>query len=125
MAVAILSRDTLQIGGGNDSIVIIKALGEIPGGRVLDTSAFTDTNVIRAGHVIYKDSAGEYKPLEVTDGAYAAIPDGATLVGVLKKSTLVNDGGAAIVTIGQVLNGALPYAVTDEIKTALPLIQFI
>jgi hypothetical protein len=123
-AVQTLNRETLQI-GGNDSIVIVKALADLPGGRTLDTSAFTGTtSTLHAGHVIYRLN-DDYKPLEVSGTAYASIPSGATLIGVLKEPILVSQGGAAIVTIGQVLEGALPYPVTDEIKEALPLIQFI
>lgn len=119
-----LNRATEQVGGGNDSIVIVKAIADLPGGRALDTSAFAGTDYIHAGHVIYQKD-DDYKPLEVSGTAYSSVPAGATLVGVLKEPVMVGRPLAAIVTIGQVKEGALPYPVTDEIKTALSHIQFI
>lgn len=126
MPTATLNRESVQINGGNDSIVIVKAIADIPGGRVLNVSGVdADTKVIKAGHVLYQNAAGDIAPLGVSDSAYANLPDGGSYVGVLKVSVLVSDPRAAILTIGQVNAAASPYPVTDEIKTALPHIQFL
>lgn len=130
MATSNLGRKTKEINDGLDSIVIVNALGDIPGGRTLDVSDVpSDTTVIAAGHVIVKTSAGVHKPLKVSDGAYAALGGGESYVGILKASVLVNDPRAAILTIGQVNAAAAKNAVgapyTDAIKNGLPHIQFI
>lgn len=130
MATSNLGRKTIEINDGLDSIVIVNALGDIPGGRTLDvTDIKGEVNAISAGHVIVKTSKGEYKPLKVNDGAYAKIESGDSYVGILKTSILVRDPRASIVTIGQVNASAGKNAVgapyTDEIKSGLPNIQFI
>lgn len=124
-----LGRKTHEINDTLDSIVIVNALGDVPGGRTLDVSGVAEgTTVIAAGHVIVKTADGAYKPLGVTGTAYAAIASGETAVGILKASVLVSDPRAAIMTIGQVNSAAAAKAVgapyTDAIKTALSHIQF-
>ena len=128
MATVDLNKGKVLYDDGMDSIVIVKALGDIPGGRTLDISALdTEDNVIKAGHVIIKKDLNKpvYMPLGVQDGAYKAITEGYSYVGVLKASVLKSDPRAAIVTIGQVNAAASPYPITDEIKNALPNIQFL
>lgn len=130
MATSNLGRKTKSINDSLDSIVIVNALGDVPGGRTLDVSGVaSDTTVIAAGHVIVKTSAGVHKPLGVTNGAYASLAVGESYVGILKASVLVNDPRAAIMTMGQVNAAAAKNAVgapyTDAIKTGLPNIQFI
>jgi hypothetical protein len=126
MPTATLNRESVQINGGNDSIVIVKAIADIPGGRVLDVSGVdADTKVIKAGHVLYQNAAGDIAPLGVSGSAYAALPDSGSYVGVLKVSVLVSDPRASVLTMGQVNAAASPYPVTDEIKTALKHIQFL
>lgn len=125
MSVVNLNKEKNAYDDGNDSIVIIKDLGDIPGGRALDVSEVTD-EVIRAGHIlIVNDTTKEVKPLPVTNNAYAAKPSGYSYHGVLKHSVLKTDARAAILTIGQVNAAASPYPVTAEIKAALPNIQFL
>jgi hypothetical protein len=66
MAVADLTNDTQGLLTGNDNIVIVDNFQSIRGGRTLDTSGFTP-EVIRAGHVIVKETAtGEHKPMPTT-----------------------------------------------------------
>lgn len=127
MPYASITRDSITLDDGKDSIVIIKALGEIPGGRALDVSAVSeDVNVIKAGHVLVKnDTTNVISPLSVDGTAYGAKPAGTSYVGVLKVSVLKSNPQAAIVTAGQVNAAASPYPVTDEIKTALPRIEFL
>lgn len=125
-----LGRKTHEINDTLDSIVIVNALGDVPGGRTIDVSGVAEgTTVIAAGHVIVKTADGTHKPLGVTGNAYAAIATGETAVGILKASVLVSDPRAAIMTIGQVNAAAAAKAVgapyTDAIKKALPHIQFL
>lgn len=130
MATSNLGRKTIEIVNGLDDIIIVNALGDVPGGRALDVSGLPDDqDVVYAGHVIVKTAAGEYKPLGISSGAYAAIASGEKAVGILKASVLKSDPRAAIVTIGQINASAAKTAVgapyTDAIKTALPHIEFI
>lgn len=125
-ATANLNREKLTIDDGNDSIVIVKGLGYIPGGRTLDVSDLSsDVKVIRAGHILIKDTDGEHKPLGVTSGAYNALTSGQSYAGVLAHSVTVSDPRAAILTIGQVNAAASPYPITDTIKNGLPRIEFL
>ena len=124
MAEANLNLASEQIDTGKDSIVIVNALTDIPGGRTLDCTGFT--GVLKAGHVIVKTtSTGVYKPLGISGTSYAAKDSGDEWVGVLKASILVSDPRAAIVTSGQINAAACPYAITSTIKAGLPLIQFL
>lgn len=110
-----------------DGIVIINALGDVPGGRTLDVSGVASgTEVLKAGHIIIKVTAtGVHKPLGVTAGAYDSLASGEEYVGVLKASIPVDDPRAAIVTIGQINAAASPYPVTSTIKAGLPRIEFL
>lgn len=127
MPYAGLTRDQFSVDDGKDSIIIITATGEIPGGRSLDVSNVdSDVNVIKAGHILVQDdSTGVISPMPVSGDAYGTKPAGTSYVGVLKTSVLKKDARAAILTQGQVNAAASPYPVTDEIKTALPGIQFL
>lgn len=126
MAQANLNRDEVVVDDGNDSIVIVNDLGDIPGGRTLDVSSVASgTKEIRAGHIIITKANGEYAPLGVSEGAYASLSSGEAYAGVLKHSVTVEDPRAAILTIGQVNAAASPYPVTDTIKSGLPRIQFL
>lgn len=122
-----LNREQLEVQTGKDSIVIVNALGDVPGGRSLDVSDLAeDVEVIHAGHIIIKETAtGAAKPLPVSGEAYEALPEGHTYWGVLKVSVLKKDARAAIVTIGQVNAAASPYPVTEQIKAGLPRIEFL
>lgn len=125
MSVTNLNRTPEHFEDGNDSIVIVRDLGDIPGGRSLDVTEVTE-DVIRAGHIlIANDTTKEVKPLGVSGSAYASKPSGWSYLGVLKHSVLKTDARAAILTIGQVNAAACPYPITADIKTGLPHIQFI
>lgn len=130
MATSNLGRKTKEINDSLDSIVIVNALGDIPGGRTLDVSGVSsDTTVIAAGHVIIKTSTGAHKPLAVTNGSYATLGTGESYAGILKASVLVSDPRASVLTIGQVNAAAAKKAVgapyTDAIKSGLSHIQFL
>ena len=125
MSVVNLSKDLTAYGDGNDAIVIVTDLGDIPGGRALDVADVTE-EVIHAGHIlIVNDTTKEVKPLGVSGNAYASKPSGYSYLGVLKHSVLKADARAAILTIGQVNAAACPYAITADIKSGLPRIEFL
>lgn len=66
MATVSLNNEAQSIITGNDNIVIVDNFQSIRGGRSLDTTGF-GPDVIKAGHVIIKETAtGEYKPMPVT-----------------------------------------------------------
>lgn len=109
---------------GNDNIVIQKFIAGIKGGRALDVTGFS-AEVINAGHVIITDGNGVYKPMPVSESAYAALPDGCSYAGILVNSILASKPAAAIMTIGQVDEAALPYEVPADFKAACPRIEFI
>lgn len=126
-AKANLNREGLEVHMGNDDIVIVRCLADIPGGRTLDVSNLpTGTKVVQAGHIIIKDGEN-WKPMPVNtkgDG-YASAPSGSTYVGVLKMTVTTEDPRAAIMTQGQVNAAASPYPVTTAIKNELPRIEFL
>ena len=125
MPTAQLNKDAFVLDDGNDSIVIISALTDIPGGRTLDVSGVT-SDVVRAGHVLIQDNVTKaIAPLGVSGRSYVTLPEGKSYVGVLKCSVLKRDPRAAIVTAGQVNAAASPFPVTAEIKAGLPRIEFI
>lgn len=127
MPQANLNRESVVVNDGLDSVVIVNALGDIPGGRTLDVSGVAkDTEFVRAGHILVQnDETKAVSPLAVKDGAYVALPDGHSYLGVLKASVHVKDPRAAILTIGQVNAAASPYPVTEAIKDGLRNIQFL
>lgn len=127
-----------EIISANDDIVIVKNLGDIPGGRCLDLTNWN--GAVKAGHIIVKnESTGKLYPLGVSEaGAYNALQKetineetsaktgyNESVVGVLVASIDHGDPSAAIMTRGQVNGKAMPYEPTTEIKTALPLIEFL
>lgn len=105
-----------QIVFGNDSIVIRKYGHSLAGGRVLDVTDFAEKTIL-AGHIIITDGNGNYKPMPIADGAYAALPEGYAYAGVLYRSILAAKPAASIMTAGVVNEKALPYAISS-IKTA-------
>lgn len=127
MPTANLNRKQVEVNDGLDSIVIVKDLGDIPGGRSLDVSGVaSDVEYLRSGHILVKnDTDNSVSPLGVSAGAYVALPSGHSYLGVLKASIPVKDARAAILTVGQVNAAASPYPVTAEIKAGLPNIQFL
>lgn len=129
MATANLIKESYQINDGLDGIVIVNALGDLPGGRALNVSSSTLSalTVIKAGHVIIKLSTGDYAPMPLNQAgtAYASLPASASYVGVLKSTIPVSNPQAAIVTMGQINQSACPYTITDAMKTALKGIQWL
>ena len=112
--------ETIKFNSSLDTVVIRQYIGGITGGRALDYSGFSD-EVIKAGHVIVKQTTdGEvvYSPLGVESGAYKALSTGQSYAGVVVASK--NNGEAvAIMDNGRVNDEAVPYPITEEMKTAM------
>ncbi len=129
---------------GLDSAVIRKYISGIPGGRTLDVTDYAE-DVIKAGHVIIKLANGNYAPMpiipaqdakpaegespavEARVAKYAALPSGATYVGVLYRSISKKLPEAAIMYDGVVNPTLTPYAmddIKDAFKAACPQIIF-
>lgn len=127
MPTANLNRDKIEVNDGLDSIVIVNALADLPGGRTLDISNVADgTTVLRAGHILIQNTTtGAVLPMPVSGTEYGSLPSGHAYVGVLKASVLVSDPRAAILTAGQVNAAASPYPVKSAMKTALSRIEFL
>ena len=127
MATANLIKEQNQVSDGKDSIVIIEALADLPGGRTLDVSGVASgTTVVKAGHIIIQnDTTKVLSPLGITSNAYDSLPNGSSYLGVLKATVRVADPRAAIVLQGVVNAAASPYTVTRTIKSGLPLIKFL
>lgn len=119
-----LVNEKKQIVFGKDNIVIQKFIAGIKGGRALDVTGVT-ADVLEAGHVIITNGAGVYKPMPVSGSAYAPLPGSHSYAGILVSSISVKSPAAAIMTIGQVNEKALPYALPEGFKAACPNIQFI
>ena len=74
-----------QIVFGEDSVIVQKWIAGIKGGRALDVTDITD-KVLSAGRVIITNGKGTYKPLSIKAGAYDALPEGYSYVGILYRS---------------------------------------
>ena len=112
---------------GNDTIVIVKVLEAIPGGKTLDVTGFSP-DVIPAGHLIIKEtSTGVLKPMPISGAAYAALPASHTYEGVLISTILTAKPFAGILVRGTVNKNASFYTIASvltAVKAALPLIRF-
>lgn len=118
-ATADLTKQGDVFNDGNDSIVIRRVDACITGGRTLDLTGFTEKHV-RAGHILIREKETDtYKPLAVSNGAYATLPDGHEYVGVLRASIPSDLPFAAIMYAGEVNNVASPYPLTDTLKAAI------
>ena len=112
---------------GNDTIVIVKVLEAIPGGKTLDVTGFTP-DVIPAGHLIIEEtSTGVLKPMPISGTAYGALPASHTYKGVLISTILTAKPFAGIMVRGTVNKNASFYTIASvltAVRTALPLIRF-
>jgi hypothetical protein len=127
MPTADLTREKIELNDGLDSIVVVQAISQIPGGRTLDVSGLAaDVVSVKSGHVLVIDTKTKaVSPLAISDGAYVTLPTGKKYYGVLKASVLKRDPRAAIITAGQINVAASPAPVTDAIKAGLPHIQWL
>lgn len=113
-----------SFGFGLDPIVIRKFIAGQQGGVLLDVSDYNE-EYIRAGQIIIKKSAADaterdiYKPLNIKDGAYEALPEGYEYDSVVVASKLTKEPLVATMYNGEVNDLACPYPLTAEIRTAL------
>lgn len=112
---------------GNDSIVIVKVLEAIPGGKTLDVTGFSP-DVIPAGHLIIEEtSTGVLKPMPISGANYGSLPASHTYKGVLISTILTAKPFAGILVRGTVNKNASFYGIASvltAVKAALPLIRF-
>ena len=112
---------------GNDSIVIVKVLEAIPGGKTLDVTGFSP-DVIPAGHLIIEEtSTGVLKPMPISGANYGTLPGSHTYKGVLISTILTAKPFAGILVRGTVNKNASAYGIASvltAVKAALPLIRF-
>lgn len=111
-----------KFGYASGPVVIRKAVGVITGGKVLDVTDWAEEFIL-AGTVIVTDG-DTYKPLGVTDDAYDSIEDGNEYAGVLVTAVSVKEPLGSILYSGEVNENAVPYPITDDIKSGLPLISW-
>lgn len=126
MAVVDLANDPIMVDTSLDSITIRNDIAGLIGGASLDVTGFEPT-VIKSGHVVIKETAtGTYKPMPVNaaNDAYAALPEGHSIEGVVRVSTLTSKPMVGVMYNGEVNPATSPYPVTAEIKEALGLIKF-
>ena len=106
-------------GFGNGPVVIRKYLAGIQGGRVLDTTGYSE-EFIKAGHIVVREKESDtYKPLGVAGGEYQALPEGCEYVGVVVSTKATKEPFVSIMHTGVVNDLASPYPITDALKTAL------
>lgn len=125
--VASLNNEKKGFDTGNDTIVVPRVFETVIGGRTLDTTGYT-LEVVKAGSIVIKeDATGNHKPMPVNANAdaYAALPAGHSIVGVVISSVDTKKPFVGISVRGSVNEVASPYPVTTAMKTALPLIRFI
>jgi len=121
-----LANEPIHVDTSLDSITIRNDLAGIIGGASLDVTGFAP-EVIKAGHVVIKETAtGFYKPMPInTSGdAYATLPSGHTIEGVVRCSVPKSKAMVGIMYNGEVNEATSPYPVTTAIRGALTLIKF-
>lgn len=104
----------------DDSIIIIQNDYDIPGGKVLDTTGFSDM-YIHAGHgVIQEDGTENYKPLPVS----GTIPAGHTAVGVVIATVPTAQPAVGVMIHGVVNNAATKYTLNSAFIAATSRILY-
>lgn len=108
----------------NDPIVIRVYGKSIIGGRLLDTTGYTE-DYIRKGMLIIRDETnGISKPMPVSNGAYGTLPEGYVYEGVAKSTVSKDEPFVGVMYEGEVNDLASPFTISSEIlaavKSALP-----
>ena len=104
----------------HDGIVVMKAIDDITGGKVLDATGFPDAVIVEGQGVIVETATGKHKPLPVT----GIIPASHTAVGVVRAGVSASKPAVGVVIRGKVNEKAAKYPYSTAFKTALPLITF-
>ena len=116
MATANLNKEGWGADYGNEGIIIIRDLADVPGGRTLDVTDWP-LDYIPAGTIVGIDAqTGTPKPLGIaknSKGEYEYAPNaGETMpIGVLKATITKAEPFAAIMTMGEVNLPAVPFGV--------------
>lgn len=120
MAAADLNLTDVMFDDGLESILIRRKGGRIIGGRTLNMTGFTD-DVVKGGHIIIRSTTDEtdYRPMPVSNGAFGTLTTGFEYAGILVRSVTKKDPRAAIQYDGEINDKAMPYPLTDTLKTAL------
>lgn len=125
MAVDLIRRQNFD--ESKSAVVILTILDTLQGGVTLDTEDFTE-DFINAGHVIIRETAtGVAKPLGVTYGAFDALPEGHSFLGICLTDTPVTEPFVGVLVQGAVNYKAMPYDATtilSAMSTALNNINF-
>ena len=114
---------------GKDPIIIRKYVDGLKAGVVLDVTGYNEPYV-RCGQVIIRtvvDGKDYYKPMPVSEGAYASLPANHEYVGICVASVETSEPFVAVLTIGEVNDKALPYPIDSikaAFKAAVPTIVF-
>jgi hypothetical protein len=116
-----------QVLSGKDAVIIRNYVDGIKGGKVLDMTGFTE-DILKCGHVIIKKNE-TYKPLPVSNDAYASLPEGWSYAGINMTTVEWKLEGSivGIMTSGEVNDKAAPYnlsSIAAAIKTAIPTLRF-
>jgi len=114
-----LSNDPTEM-DNYDGIVIMKMIDDINGGKVLDTTGFTDAVICEGHGVIQEDGTENYKPLPVNGN----IPGGHSAAGVVIASVLTSKPAVGVMIRGKVNEEAAKYPYSAAFKNALSLITF-
>jgi len=127
MAIADLSGEKTTILNPTSGLCVYKTTADIRGGVTLDVTGYTPTDLtIKEGHVVIKETAtGAVKLLDVSGGAYVALPSLHTYLGVLTADILKARPIASVTLAGNMNDALAPYPITSGIKTALGNINFI
>jgi len=132
MSTTNLSSTSTSVSDGYDGIVVVNNYTSKRGGVSLDVTGYTLPN-IRAGHVIIKETAtGNFKPMPVTAGAYAALPASHTYAGHAVQSVLTSKAMVGVMYHGEindlVVNAAAGVfdiaSIKSALKTALPQMMY-
>lgn len=119
--------ETTYFDTGKESVIIRNYVNGIMGGVILDMTGFSG-EFIKCGHIIIRDTeSGEYKPMPVSDNAYAALPDKCEYVGVCMTTAPVDTPHVGVMTAGEANDKAVPYSVESikaALKTAVPTLQW-
>lgn len=115
---ASLNSTPVQVDTSNDSVIIKKLLVDIPGGKTLDVSGYTP-DIIYAGQVIIEETAtGNLKPLNVSNGAYVALPANHTYKGILVSTISKAKPMASVMLSGDVNEEAFKNLIGFEVPSA-------
>lgn len=120
---------TESFGTNKDSIVIRHYVAGIKGGVVLDVDGF-EGDKIAAGHIIIQttDEYETYKPLNVSNGNYVALPSNHQYVGVAVATVEKDEPIVGVMYSGEVNDKACPCpmgaSLIAALKTAVPTLVF-